>query len=139
MTVRHRIVFWIFRVVSWKVAVLTERAAIGQCSVLGWFVGVVFRVRRVDADRNLQIAFPERDLAWRRRAARASYIHFAREAAMTIRLSRMRPEEIIRRTEVVGLEALRDAAAAGKGAVMISGHLGNWEVAACSDFEEPSG
>jgi KDO2-lipid IV(A) lauroyltransferase len=132
VTVRHRIEFWIFRVVSWKVAVLPERAALGLCSVLGWFVGVVLRVRRVDADRNLQIAFPERDLAWRSRAARASYIHFAREAAMTIRLSRMRPEEIIRRTEVVGLEALRDAAAAGKGAVMISGHLGNWEVAAAS-------
>ena len=32
----------------------------------------------------------------------------------------------------MGLEAFQDAAAAGKGAVMISGHLGNWEVAAAS-------
>ena len=114
------------------VAVLPERAALVLCSILGWFVGVVLRVRRVDTDQHLLIAFPERDSAWRRRAARGSYIHFAREAAMTIRLSWMRPEEIVRRTEVVGLEALRDAAAGGRGAVMISGHLGNWEVAAAA-------
>lgn len=130
--VRHRVEFSTFRALSWTVAVLPERAGLGLCSVLGWFVGVVLRVRRVDTDRHLEIAFPERDLAWRRRAARASYIHFAREAAMTIRLARMQPEEIVRRTEIVGLEAFQDAAAAGKGAVMISGHLGNWEVAAAS-------
>ena len=131
-TVRHRVEFWIFRALSWTVAVLPERAALGLCGALGWFVGVVLRVRRVDTDRHLQIAFPERDSAWRRSQARASYVHFAREAAMTIRLSGMRREEILRRTEVVGLEALRDAAGEGKGAVMISGHLGNWEVAAAS-------
>ena len=59
-------------------------------------------------------------------------MHHAREAAMTARLSRMPPEEIVRRTEVVGFEALREAAAEGRGAVVISGHLGNWEVAAAA-------
>ena len=59
-------------------------------------------------------------------------MHFAREVAMTVRLSRMRAEEIVRRTEVVGFEALRLAAAGGRGAVVISGHLGNWEVAAAA-------
>ena len=59
-------------------------------------------------------------------------MHLAREAAMTARLSRMPPEEIVRRTEVVGFEALREAAAEGRGAVVISGHLGNWEVAAAA-------
>ena len=104
MTIRYRIEFWIFRTLSWIVSVLPERAALGLCSVLGWFVGVVLRVRRVDTDWHLQIAFPERDSAWRRRAARGSYIHLAREAAMTIRLFRMHEEEILRRTEVVGLK-----------------------------------
>ncbi len=131
-TVRYQIEFWMFRVLSRVVVVLPERAALGLCSALGWFVGVVLRVRGVDTDRHLQTAFPERDRAWRRRVARSSYMHFAREAAMTVRLFRMRPEEIIRRTEVVGLDALQDAVAGGAGAVVISGHLGNWEVAAAS-------
>jgi KDO2-lipid IV(A) lauroyltransferase len=114
------------------VVVLPERAALALGSALGWFVGAVLRVRGVDTDRHLQIAFPERDRAWRRRVALGSYVHFAREAAMTIRLFRMRPEEIVQRTSVVGLEALREAIAGGAGALMISGHLGNWEVAAAS-------
>ena len=131
-TVRYRIEFRIFRALSWIVIALPERAALGLCSLLGWFVGVVVGVRRVDTHQHLQIAFPERDPAWRRRVARGSYMHLAREGAMTIRLYRMAPEEIVRRTEIVGFEALRDAAAGGNGAVVISGHLGNWEVAAAA-------
>lgn len=131
-TVRYRIEFWIFRTLSWVVVMLPERVALGLGSLLGWVVGVVLRIRRVDTDRHLRIAFPERDSGWRRRMARGSYIHLAREAAMTLRLSRMAPEEIVRRTKVEGFEALRDAAAGGRGAVVISGHLGNWEVAAAA-------
>ena len=112
--------------------VLPERAALGLSSSLGWFVGVVLRVRRVDTDQHLQIAFPEHGSGWRRQVARGSYMHLAREAAMTLRLSRMTPEDIVRRTEMEGFEALRDAAAGGRGAVVISGHLGNWEIAAAA-------
>jgi len=130
--VRYGVEFCIFRALSWVVVALPERAALGLSSLLGWFVGVVLRVRRVDTDQHLHIAFPERDTAWRRRVALGSYIHFAREAAMTVRLFRMAPEDIVQRTEVEGFEALRDAAEGGRGAVVISGHLGNWEVAAAA-------
>jgi len=130
--VRYRIEFWLFRALSWVVVVLPERAALGLSSSLGWFVGVVLRVRRVDTDQHLQIAFPEHDSGWRCRVARGSYMHLAREAAMTLRLSRMDPEDIVRRTEMEGFEALRDAAEGGRGAVVISGHLGNWEIAAAA-------
>jgi KDO2-lipid IV(A) lauroyltransferase len=131
-TVRHRMEFWIFRTLSWSVVRLPERAALVLGDVLGWILGVVFRVRRVDTDRHLRIAFHDRDSAWRRRVARGSYRHFAREAVMTIRFPSMGKGEILRRTRVVGFEALREASAAGHGAIVISGHLGNWEVAAAA-------
>ena len=131
-TVRYRIEFWIFRALSWILVVLPERAVRALCNLIGWVAGVVLRVRRVDTDRHLQIAFPDQDSAWRRRVARSSYMHLAREVAMTVRLSQMRSEDIIRRTEVVGFEALREAASGGRGALVISGHLGNWEVAAAA-------
>jgi KDO2-lipid IV(A) lauroyltransferase len=131
-TVRHRMEFWIFRALSWSVVRLPERVALTLGDVLGWILGVVLRVRRVDTDRHLRIAFHDRDSAWRRRVARSSYRHFAREAVTTIRFSSMGPDEILRRTRVVGFEALRDASDAGHGAVVISGHLGNWEVAAAA-------
>ena len=131
-TVRHRLEFWMFRAFSWSVVRLPERAASALGDVLGWILGGVLRVRRVDTDRHLRSAFPDRDSAWRGRVARGSYRHFAREAVMTIRFSRMGPDEIVRRTEVVGFEALRDASAERHGAIVVSGHLGNWEVAAAA-------
>lgn len=129
---RYRIEFWALRALSWVVLVLPERVALGLGSVLGWSLGSLLRVRRGDVDRHLRIAFPDRESAWRRRVARGSYRHFAREAVMTIRLPQMRREEIVERTEVVGFEALNDAIARGGGAILISGHLGNWEVAAAA-------
>ena len=60
--VRYQIEFWIFRALSWILVVLPERAARALGSVVGWVVGVVLRVRRVDTERHLEIAFPERGL-----------------------------------------------------------------------------
>ena len=128
----HRLEFMVFRVLSWMIVVLPEWVALSLCSALGWLGGVVFRIRRVDVDRHLAIAFPERDSAWRRRIARASYRHLAREAAMTFRFSLMDPQEVVRRTDMEGFEELRAAVEQGTGAVVVSGHLGNWEVAGAS-------
>ena len=114
------------------IVVLPERVALTLCATLGWLGGVVFRIRRADVDRHLAMAFPERDSVWRRRIARDSYRHLAREAAMTFRLSRMDPEEVVRRTVMEGFEEFRAAVEAGAGAVVISAHLGNWEIAGAS-------
>ena len=114
------------------IGVLPERVALGMCGTLGWLGGVVFRIRRPDVDRHLALAFPEEDSAWRGRVARDSYRHFAREAAMTLRLSRMDPREVIDRTDMEGFEEFREAVERGAGAVVVSGHLGNWEIAGAS-------
>jgi len=129
---RYRLEFMAFRALAWMSGVLPERFALGMCATLGWLGGVVFRIRRADVDRHLALAFPERDRAWRRRVARDSYRHFAREAAMTFRISRMDPEEVIRRTDMEGFEEFREAVAEGSGVVVVSGHLGNWEIAGAS-------
>ena len=47
---------------------------------------------------------------------------------MLIRLSRLGREAVIEATEVEGLDALRDALEDGSGALVVSGHLGNWEI-----------
>ena len=132
VSLRHRVEFMGFRVLAWMIEVFPERLALSLCATLGWLGGVVFRIRRADVDRHLAMAFPERDPAWRRRIARNSYRHLAREAAMTFRLSRMEPEEVVRRTDMEGFEEFRAAVEEGAGAVVVSGHLGNWEIAGAS-------
>lgn len=51
---------------------------------------------------------------------------------MTFRLSRMGREEVVARTSVEGLDDLRQALAEGNGVVIVSGHLGNWEIGAAA-------
>ncbi len=129
VSLRHRLEFALFRVLCGMIVGLPERAALGMCSILGWLAGVVLRIRRRDVDRHLEIAFPDRDPEWRRRVARKSYRHFTREAAITVRLARLDPGEVMRRTRTEGFSELRKAVETGTGAVLVSAHLGNWEVA----------
>ena len=96
---------------------------------MGWLAGVVFGVRRRDVDRHLAIAFPDRSAEWRRRVAVESYRHLGREGAALLRLARLDREAVVRRTRVEGLDEIGRAVESGRGAVVVTGHLGNWEIA----------
>ena len=125
---RHHFEFLVFRVVSGVLLILPERIAMAVSAILGWLAREALRIRRVDVDRHLAMAFPRSEHPWRVRVARRSYCHIVREAAMTLRLSKMSSEEVMRRTTMEGFESLRRAVEQGQGVVLISGHLGSWEI-----------
>ena len=131
-TLRHRIEYLAYRVVVGALGALPERMALLLGEGLGWLAGVGFRVRWRTVDEHLRRAFPKRDARWRRSVARASFRHLGRESVATFRLGRMDAAEIRGRTEMVGFEALEEAAAAGKGLIVVTGHFGNWEVGGAS-------
>lgn len=60
--------------------------------------------------------------------ARACYRHLGREAAWILRLADLEPEEVRARTSVEGLETFLEAIDRRRGVVLVTGHLGNWEV-----------
>jgi KDO2-lipid IV(A) lauroyltransferase len=132
ISLRHRLEYLVFRLFAWVIVIFSERLTFSFCGILGWLGGVVFRIRRSDVDSHLAIAFPEQSISWRNRIARRSYQHFAWEMAMTLRLSWMHSREVLKRTDIKGLEDFLEAVKAGKGVVIVSGHLGNWEVAGAS-------
>ncbi|TVR64943.1 MAG: hypothetical protein EA422_05225 [Gemmatimonadales bacterium] len=108
---------------------LPEPLALALGWGLGWFIGSVLRIRRSTVERNLAMAFPERDAKWRKRVAARVLPHIARESVMLLRLGGMSAEELHRRTEVDGLEAMVEATRTGQGVIIVTGHLGNWEIA----------
>lgn len=128
-SLQHMWEYWAFRLVRWKWAWLPEGVAIRFGELTGLVAGSVLRIRRRDVDQHLALAFPERRRGWRDRVARASYAHLGREAAMFFRMAAWTRERIVDRVTFRGLEPLRRAAETGKGAVLLTGHLGNWEVA----------
>jgi len=125
---KHAIEYALFRLLAGAIRVLPEGWALRAGGALGWFAGVVLRIRRRDVDRHLEIAFPENTPAWRGRTARRCYVHFGRESVAIFRLAEVDRRDLAARTTVSGLEVLRASLDEGRGVVLVTGHLGNWEI-----------
>ncbi len=109
-----------------------ERVALRFGEGVGWLAGTVFRIRWRTVQEHLRQAFPEKSEAWRARTARRSFRHLGREAVATFRLGAMGPEQVRERTELEGFAELEEAWRRGGGAIVVTGHFGNWEVGGAS-------
>ncbi|MEZ4332321.1 MAG: lysophospholipid acyltransferase family protein [Myxococcota bacterium] len=86
------------------------------------------RTRRVRAA--LSRALPERTDAERARIERAVFVQLAQGLAELLLLRGRQREALLARVEVVGLERLEAVrAGSGGGVLIVSAHLGNWELA----------
>jgi len=62
-----------------------------------------------------------------RARARESFEHFALALSDFLRLDSIAPETLVRAVEIQGEEHFEAARATGRGVVLLSAHLGNWE------------
>ena len=130
VTFRHVMEYAAFRVCLGVLRLLPERWALTLGGALGWFAGAVVRVRRDVTDANLARSFPTRDQRWRDQIALASYRNLGREGVASFLFAGESPERVIERTpNPSGGEPLREALSSGRGAILLTGHLGNWELA----------
>ena len=129
-TVRHVMEYAAFRASLCALRLLPERWALALGGSLGWFAGAVVRVRRDVTDANLARSFPDEDRRWRNRIALASYRNLGREVVASFLFAGESPESVIERTpNPSGGEALLEVLNSGSGAILLTGHLGNWEMA----------
>jgi Kdo2-lipid IVA lauroyltransferase/acyltransferase len=99
-------------------------------AALGRFGYRPLGIRRRLVENQIRASFPDRDDAWVRRTARACFEHLGRETVALLRMSRLTPDEMVARTEVINLELGDVAVRGGRGVVVVAGHLGNWEMGA---------
>ena len=107
---------------------LPHRTALAAGAGVGGLFHDLAGVRREHAVRELRRAFPERSEAWAKATARQVYRHFGMVAVELARLPKLRGAGLHRWVIMEGVEHLESAAAAGRGTLVISGHLGNWEL-----------
>jgi KDO2-lipid IV(A) lauroyltransferase len=127
----HKVEYALARILEKSVSAMPERVA----DVFGKNVGRAVRkigIRRDVVVDNLRLAFPDKDDAWIEDITHKTYEHLGREATAMMRLSKLHPQAVIDRTIPVGWEQLEAARAEGRGVILVTGHYGNWEVAAAT-------
>ncbi len=93
----------------------------------GRLIGKVAPARRERAIENLALAMPDLSLAERELLADQTLTNLGRAAFDFLAASGRTKEDIESNTEIIGLEYMDHALERGKGALLITGHLGNWE------------
>lgn len=128
---RRRLEYGLARALERAVSTLPEGMADAFGRRLG---GTIYRlgVRRGVVMDNLRLAFPELSERERTWLAHASYQHLGREAAAMLRLSRLDPAAVVERTVTRGWEEMEEALSEGRGVMLVTGHYGNWEIAAAA-------
>jgi KDO2-lipid IV(A) lauroyltransferase len=128
-TMAHRVQYGALR----GVIGLLRRIGLGPASAVGASLGTLgyrpLKIRRDVVERQVRSAFPELPPEEVLRIARASYANLGRTSTETALLPLYDRERIIDRFEAVeGWSIVEERLARGKGLILVSGHLGNWEL-----------
>ena len=127
-TVSHRAQYALLRVFAWLLGQLSWLAATrlaGSLGTLFYSLGI----RRRVAEKQIAAAFPEYSTREVQRVARESYRHLGRVAAETALFSRLDGAGILTHMAGIdGLELFERQRDAGRGAIVLTGHVGNWEI-----------
>ena len=108
---------------------IPERAGYRMGSAIGTLIRYISPRHHGIVMRNLRVAFGgERSEQQLSRIAAGCYRHLGKCLIEFIRLPAMSPTDITAGAMVQGREHIDDALAAGSGAILLTGHLGNWEM-----------
>ncbi len=115
-----------FRVLTALAGGMPERAIRPVAALLAPFHAIAFPARRRAVTQNLAVVAG--GSAWRRLrlllSVCACYNAYFLEF---LRLARLTPADVLARTRVEGDPHVRDALASGRGIVLVTSHIGNWE------------
>ncbi len=126
--IRHLIEAAVFGLLLGVTRVLPRRAVRALGRFLGSVAGRLNRRHQAIALENLRGALPELTPEETLAIARRCWRHFGEILLDTLTFWRLGPGSKGREVHYRGLEHVRDAYAAGKGAVQFTGHFGHWEL-----------
>ncbi len=128
--IKNTFIYVVARVTFWWMQLIPYALVIPFARPLGWLAALVAGSERRRAEKHLAMAMPEADPAEHRRIARAMFVHFARCLVEATHLTKF----------ITGPHAIRlseehralydEALAEGKGLIVVTGHIGNWEMLA---------
>ena len=134
LTARQRMVYWLMAGTLHVLSLIPDFILL-PLGAMGGLVGYLLDRRHVRIGmKNLELAFPEKSAADRRRILRASYVNLGRAGAEYIRLAGFFRMRLARRVRYHNLEYWNEVADRypGKGLLVMSAHFGNFELIAAA-------
>jgi KDO2-lipid IV(A) lauroyltransferase len=127
---RENLEFGVVRAVAGCLGLMPRRLARLAAHCLAVCVYCCFgRLRRVGA-RNLEMALPQLAPKVRKKILRGVYVHLGRQLVEFCRMPRWTVENTREWLRTEGLEHYLAAQSRGKGVLIVTGHLGAWELSA---------
>ena len=128
ITARDRLEFALVWLLVRTLGLLPRSAARGVGALVGALAyAALGRLRRVGM-QNLQLAYPQSTEAFRAQTLRSVYQHLGHHLAEFCLMSRYSAAEASRFIEYEGLEHYIEARNRQKGVLVVTGHLGAWEL-----------
>ena len=125
---RETIEYWLVVAVARLLGRMPRTLARAIAAALASAVYLLFgRLRRV-GERNLQIALPDLSPERKQRVLRGVYRHLGWQLVEFCRMPRYTPEKVRGWIHTEGIENYSAAQARGKGVLVLTGHLGAWEL-----------
>ena len=126
--IRENVEYWLALAVVRTLGHMPRGLARLLAGLLAFAVYWTFgRLRRVGV-RNLQLALPELPIAERTRILRRVYVHLGWQLVEFCRMTRNTPENTRNWIRTEGLDHFLAAQARGQGVLVVTGHLGAWEL-----------
>lgn len=127
--IKYRIEYWVTYLICAFARMLPYRLALALGSFLGWLAFDVVRIRRRVTMLNLKNSLgegkSEKELI---RIGRRTYRNFAKSMVEYALFPSLNKEKIIGIVEFEGADYFDEALKRGKGAVVVAGHFGSWEL-----------
>lgn len=121
--------FIIYKIGQFLVLSLSLKAAYKLAAFIATLQFLFSRKDRNIVKNNLRAAFPEKSKAEINKTTRQVFVNFGKYLTDFLRFEKIDMEFIRKQVKIEGLEHVDEALRQGKGIIIISAHLGNWEFA----------